>query len=208
MKLFAEKGTTMSDTTKASPQTLEFLRKRRSHPSVTMSEPGPSEDQIADLLTIAARVPDHGKLTPWRFIVYPASDGEKIGGFLAGIYEQKTGPLDTAQRDKELTRFTRAPLVIGVVSCAAEHPKIPLWEQQLSAGAVCMTLVSAAAAAGFVSQWLTEWYAFDEDAGCFLGLKDGERFAGFIHIGTPTQPPVERPRPDISDITSNWTEPN
>lgn len=196
----------MSEMVKGSPEALEFLRKRRSHPSVTMSEPGPDEGQLSDLLTIAARVPDHGKLAPWRFIVYRAPDGEKIGRFLAGLYEKKNGSLDAAQMEKELTRFTRAPIVVGVVSRAADHPKIPLWEQQLSAGAVCMTLVSAAAAAGFASQWLTEWCAFDEDAGAYLGLENGERFAGFIHIGTPTQPPVERARPNLSDITSNWTE--
>lgn len=196
----------MSEFGRGSPQTLEFLRTRRSHPSVTMSAPGPDDAQLTDLLTIAARVPDHGKLAPWRFITYRASQGEKIGAFLSELYARKNGPLDEAQTDKERTRFTRAPVVVGVVSRAAEHPKIPVWEQQLSAGAVCMTLVSAAAAAGFASQWLTEWYAFDEEAGRYLGLQDGEQFAGFIHIGTATQPPVERPRPDLSEITSNWTE--
>lgn len=191
-----------------SPQTLDFLRQRRSHPSVTMSAPGPDEEQLADLLTIAARVPDHGKLVPWRFIVFKADQGEAIGKVLAEMYERKSGPLDDAQREKELTRFTRAPLAVGVVSRAAEHPKIPLWEQQLSAGAVCMTLVTAASAAGFASQWLTEWVAFDAEAGRYLGLQDGERFAGFIHIGTPTQPPFERPRPELSQIISNWTDPS
>lgn len=196
----------MSFTATGLPGALDFMRKRRSHPSVTMAEPAPDEAQLQDLLAIAARVPDHGKLAPWRFIVYRAPAGEMIGGFLCDLYEKQAGPLDQAQRDKERTRFTRAPLVVGVVSCAAEHPKIPLWEQQLSAGAVCMTLLSAALAAGFAAQWLTEWYAFDDEAGQYLGLKAGERFAGFIHMGTPTQTPAERPRPEISEITSNWTE--
>ncbi len=196
----------MSFTAKGSPETLEFLRSRRSHPSVTMTTPGPDEAQLMDLLTIAARVPDHGKLEPWRFILYQGEACERIGSVLCDLYEKQAGPLDDAQQDKELTRFTRAPLVVDVVSCAREHAKIPLWEQQLSAGAVCMNLVSASAAAGFASQWLTEWYAFDEDAARYLGLQTGERFAGFIHIGTAQQPPVERPRPDIFKITSNWTE--
>ena len=189
-----------------SPETLEFLRKRRSHPSVTMSGPGPDENQIEDILTIAVRVPDHGKLAPWRFILYRERQGRKIGETLASLYEDRNGPLDEEQRHKELTRFTRSPLVVGVVSTAATHPKIPVWEQQLSAGAVCMNLVTAAAASGFVSQWLTEWYTFDEEASRFLGAKDGEQFAGFVHIGTPSQPPVERPRPNLPDLISNWIE--
>lgn len=196
----------MPSISSGSPETLEFLRKRRSHPSVTMSEPGPDLAQIEDILTIAARVPDHGKLAPWRFVVYRAEQGGKIGAWLADRYEQKTGPLDADQREKELTRFTRAPVVIGVVSKAGTHPKIPVWEQQLSAGAVCMNLVTAAAASGFVSQWLTEWYSFDEEAATYLGAEEGEQFAGFVHIGTASQPPVERPRPNLSELISNWTE--
>jgi len=190
---------------KRSPDTLAFLRVRRSHPSITMSAPGPSAEQIRDILTIAARVPDHGKLAPWRFILYRADQGQKIGAWLAERYETLNGPLEGEQRDKEMTRFTRSPCVIGVVSQAAEHPKIPVWEQQLSAGAVCMNLISAAAASGFASQWLTEWYSFDNVAARYLGAAAEERFAGFIHIGTATQPPVERPRPNLDDLISNWT---
>ncbi|GAB4521557.1 MAG: nitroreductase [Roseibium sp.] len=196
----------MPSLTTGSPETLAFLKTRRSHPSITMAEPGPDASQISDILTIAARVPDHGKLAPWRFIVYRPEQGRTIGAFLAGRCEQLNGPLDTEQRKKELTRFTRAPLVIGVVSQAAEHPKIPVWEQQLSAGAVCMNLLTAAAATGFASQWLSEWYSFDEEASRYLGAKPGERFAGFVHIGTATQPPVERPRPTLSDLITTWSE--
>jgi len=196
----------MSSFDAGSPETLEFLRKRRSHPSVTMTEPGPDEAQIRDILTIAARVPDHGKLAPWRFVLYRAEQGERIGAFLAALYERKNGPLGDEQRNKELTRFKRGPVVVGVLSRAADHAKIPLWEQELSAGAVCMNLVTAAAASGFASQWLTEWFAFDEEAARYLGAGEGERFAGFVHIGTPSQPPVERPRPELSDLITNWTE--
>ncbi|WP_421983500.1 nitroreductase family protein [Roseibium sp.] len=198
----------MSTFSPRAPGVLDFLRKRRSHPSITMAEPGPNADQIKDLLTIAARVPDHGKLVPWRFILFGAAQGEAVGRRLAAIYEERQGPLDEDQRQKELTRFTRAPIVIGVVSTAAEHPKIPVWEQQLSAGAVCMNLVTAAAAAGFASQWLTEWYSFDMEAARFLGAGDNEQFAGFVHVGTPTQAPVERPRPDLSALVSEWSEDN
>lgn len=192
--------------TSANPPVIQFLQTRRSHPSITMSAPGPDEGQLEQLLEIAARVPDHGKLAPWRFIIYPAGQGERIGAYLASRYEAINGPLDEAQVEKERTRFLRAPVVVGVVSCAAQHPKIPVWEQQMSAGAVCMNLGTAAAASGFVSQWLTEWFAFDDPAAAYLGARAGERFAGFIHIGTPTQIPVERPRPVIADITSTWTE--
>lgn len=196
----------MSTFSPGSPETLEFLRKRRSHPSVTMTEPGPDEEQIADILTIATRVPDHGKLAPWRFIIYRQEQGGAIGERLAEFYEARNGPLDDDQRQKELTRFTRAPIVIGVVSTAATHPKIPVWEQQLSAGAVCMNLVTAAAAAGFASQWLTEWYSFDPEASSFLGAAENENFSGFIHIGTPTQAPVERPRPDLANLVREWSK--
>jgi nitroreductase len=196
----------MSSFITGSPETLDFLRKRRSHPSITMMEPGPNDAQLNDMLTIAARVPDHGKLAPWRFILYPTEQGKKIGEFLAARYEKRNGTLDEAQREKELTRFSRAPVVVGVVSKAAEHSKIPVWEQKLSAGAVCMNLLTAAAASGFASQWITEWYSFDDEASRYLGTRENERFAGFVHIGTPSQAPVERVRPEISEITAIWTE--
>ncbi|MTH99404.1 nitroreductase [Roseibium sp. RKSG952] len=196
----------MSDPASAHPDVISFLSRRRSHPSITMSAPGPDKATLDTILTIAARVPDHGKLAPWRFIVYRSADSVKIGERLAGIVEKRDGPLDEARRAQELGRFGRAPLVVGVVSRAGIHPKIPVWEQELSAGAVCMNLVNAAAASGFAAQWLSEWYAFDEEASRYLGCKENERFAGFIHIGTPTQAPVERPRPEISQITTEWVE--
>lgn len=188
-------------------EALDFLLRRRSHPSVTMTAPGPSETELTDILTAAARVPDHGKLAPWRFVIYRAEQGERIGAKLLEIAEAKEGaPLEDARRQQELTRFTRGPLVVGVVCRAAPHPKIPVWEQELSAGAVCMNLVSAATASGYAVQWISEWYAFDADASRFLGAQDGERFAGFIHIGTPTQAPFERPRPDLTQICTDWSE--
>lgn len=185
---------------------LAFLRARRSHPSVTMSAPGPADDELEGLLTIAARVPDHGKLAPWRFVVFRQDTADRIGEQLASLAQEREGELDAARRFQEQTRFKRAPLVVGVISSAAVHPKIPIWEQQLSVGAVCMNLVTAASAAGYAAQWLTEWYSYDLDASRFLGCRDGERIAGFIHIGTPTQPPVERARPDLKDIVTIWSE--
>ncbi len=188
------------------PEVLDFLLTRRSHPCVTMTIPGPSETELKEILTAAARVPDHGKLAPWRFIIYRSGKSEEIGAKLLEIAEAENGTLDAARREQELTRFSRAPLVVGVVSTAAVHPKIPVWEQELSAGAVCMSLVNAASAAGYASQWLSEWYCFNETAARYLGCGESERFAGFIHIGTPTQAPFERPRPDLADICTEWSE--
>lgn len=188
------------------PEVLEFLLSRRSHPSITMTGPGPSDEVLEKVLTAAARVPDHGKLAPWRFIVYRADSAERIGQKLLELAEARNGPLDEQRKAQELTRFSRAPIVIGVVSTASLHPKIPVWEQELSAGAACMNLVNAAGGAGFAAQWLTEWYSFDDEASRFLGCQEGERFAGFVHIGTPTQAPVERDRPNLSDICSDWSE--
>ncbi|MBD8876592.1 nitroreductase family protein [Roseibium polysiphoniae] len=187
-------------------EALDFLLTRRSHPCVTMTEPGPGESDLRDILTVAARVPDHGKLAPWRFVIYREAKREIIGRKLLEICEAENGPLDEARKEQELSRFSRAPLVIGVISTAAIHPKIPVWEQELSAGAVCMNLVSAASAAGYASQWLSEWYCFHETAARYLGCGEDERFAGFIHIGTPTQAPFERPRPDLADICTDWSE--
>ena len=101
-------------------------------------------------------------------------------------------------------RFAQAPLVVGVLSCPVDHPKIPLWEQQLSAAAVCLNLVHAAHACGFNAQWLTDWFSYDDEAARYLGAGEGERFAGFVHIGTPQVAPVERDRPDVAALTTHW----
>jgi len=189
------------------PEVLEFLSKRRSHAALTISGPAPNEVELEALLNIATRVPDHGKLAPWRFVIYRSdADRTRVGEKLAEFADAKEGGLDAARREQELSRFTRAPLVVGVISCAALHPKIPVWEQELSAGAVCMNLMNAALASGFAAQWLSEWYCFDDEASRFLGCKDGERFAGFIHLGTATQVPAERARPVLADLCSTWSE--
>jgi len=183
---------------------IEYLTKRRSIPAINLAEPAPSADQIAAILTVAARVPDHGKLAPWRFVVYQGDQGATIGAYLEALCLARNPDADAQRLEQERTRFTRAPLVIGVISCAAIHPKIPVWEQQLSAGAVCMNMLHAAHAHGFAGQWITEWFAFDDEAATYLGRAEGEQFAGFIHIGTPTEPPFERGRPDLKVLTTNW----
>ncbi|KJS20417.1 MAG: NAD(P)H nitroreductase [Hoeflea sp. BRH_c9] len=179
-----------------------YLETRRSIPAFQMSEPGPSRAEIEDMLRLASRVPDHGKLTPWRFIVYAGAERERISLELAKVAMAARPDMDAEMIAVEKTRLTRAPVVIAVVSRAAPHVKIPEWEQVLSAGAVCLNLAMAANALGYASNWLTEWFAFDESVYPLLGVSSGERVAGFIHIGTPKMHPGERPRPELADIVT------
>ena len=185
---------------------LNLILNRRSIPAKGLGEPGPDQDTLRTLLTAAARVPDHGKLVPWRFILFEGEFRARAGERLADLWAGREPDAEPDRLLMERTRFSRSPVVVGVVSRAREHVKIPQWEQVLSAGAVCMNLLTAVNAAGYSAQWLTEWCAFDAEAGRILGLQDGERFAGFIHIGTALEPAFERPRPDLQDITTRWTD--
>ena len=181
---------------------LDYLKVRRSTPALQLAEPGPSKGQIEDILRLAVRVPDHGKLAPWRFVVYRGEERVRLGETALRIALEKNPELDLQQQEAERTRFTRAPVVIAVISTAKPHFKIPEWEQVMSAGAVCLNLIFAANASGFAANWLTEWYAFDSRAYPILGVNEGEKVAGFIHIGTPTVPPTERPRPELAEIVT------
>ena len=179
---------------------LDLMRRRRSLPPQGMKGPGPTPDELTSLLQIASRVPDHGKLAPWRFLILQGEARARAGRIAADRLAAKEGALDPQRRALEEARFARAPLVVGVISRAAPHLKIPEWEQILSAGAVCMTLCHAAHAMGFVSAWLTEWCAYDADFCVKLGLAAHEKFAGFIHIGRPDMVSEDRPRPALADI--------
>ncbi|MCM2474848.1 nitroreductase [Rhizobium sp. CG5] len=181
---------------------VDYLKIRRSMPAFQMCEPGPSRAEIEDMLQLAVRVPDHGKLAPWRFIVYRGAQRVEIGEQLLAMALAKKPDLSAEMIEVERNRFTRAPVVIAVVSTAAPHGKIPEWEQVMSAGAVCLNLLMAANAHGYFSNWLTEWFAYDSDAHPLLGITAGEKVAGFIHIGSSTFPVVERPRPAIEDVTT------
>lgn len=183
-------------------KTLELLRTRRSVAPHLLGGPGPTAEELDLLLTVAARVPDHGRLTPWRFIVIEGEARHRIGEAIAAAYRADDPAGETTKVDNERGRLARAPLVVAVVSRAGPHVKIPEWEQTMSAGAVCMNLVIAANAMGFATSWLTEWYAFDRRILDVLGLAPDENIAGFIHIGRPTTPPVERPRPVLSEIVT------
>jgi len=183
-------------------EALDLLKTRRSVKPIEMTGPSPSSTEIDTLLTVASRVPDHGKLTPWRFIVFSGDARLSVGEKIAAVF-RKNNPQATAdQIEFETKRLARAPLVIAVVSRAAPHAKIPEWEQLMSAGAAAMNLVTAAHAQGFVAAWLSEWYAYDRDVLDALGLEPHERIVGFVHIGRPVKPPEDRPRPPLSDIVT------
>lgn len=184
---------------------IEFLKARRSMPAFQMKEPGPSKAEIEEILTLTSRVPDHGKLAPWRFIVMTGDARKEITAELAAIAKADKPDLSDEMVKVEETRFLRAPVVIAVVSTAGPHAKVPEWEQIMSAGAVCLNMVIAANALGYVSNWLTEWMAFDERAHGIIGVKPGEKVAGFIHIGSTDFPVVERPRPVLADIVT-WRD--
>jgi nitroreductase len=184
---------------------LKLLTTRRSFKAAELGEPGPSAVEIDTLLTIASRVPDHGKLTPWRFIVFEGEARRAAGAVIAATFRKKYPDAKPEQVEAERGRLLRAPLVIAVVSRAAPHGKIPEWEQVLSAGAAAMSLVLAAHALGYGANWITEWYAYDRAVLDALGLKPHERIAGFVHIGRPPGPPEDRPRPPLTEIVTRFS---
>jgi nitroreductase len=183
---------------------LELLKTRASVPSIGLGEPGPGEAEITEILTIASRVPDHGKLVPWRFILYRGHGRTILGERLMGIHQRKEPGLPAAVYEQDRMRFAHAPLVVGVISRAGPHVKIPEWEQVLSSANAAFSIVLAAHALGFSAQWLTSWAAYDEEAKAVLGVRPEERVAAFVHIGTPKVPPFQRPRPALTDIVTEW----
>jgi len=186
------------------PDAIELLKIRRSVKPREMIAPGPSPAELDTILTIGARVPDHGKLTPWRFIVFEGDARVRAGELIAKVFAAKNPQATPAEIEVEKKRLTDAPLVIGVVSFTRPHPKVPPWEQELSAGASAMNIVTAATALGYGACWLTGWFAFDRDVLEALGLKAEEKLAGFIHIGTPSKPSEDRPRPALSELVTRF----
>jgi nitroreductase len=184
---------------------LRLLETRRSASAKSMSGPGPSPEQLERLLGIASRVPDHGKLTPWRFIVFEGDALERAGEVLVKRYAQLHPGHGEETLSQQRQMFSRAPCVVAIVSnTVADHPKIPEWEQVLSAGAVCQNLVVAATAMGLGAQWITGWFAFDEDVLSAFGLAEGERIAGYIYLGTPVEAQGDRPRPVPASLTTRY----
>ncbi len=184
---------------------IDTLLTRRSVLAANLCEPGPSDGDLEQLLQAAHRVPDHGKIGPWRFIVFKGASRAQFGKVLKARFAELNPDAKEKLLEFESERFTRAPLVIGVVSSPVEH-KVPTWEQELAVGAVCQNLLLAATALGFSGQWLTEWYAFDEAINTELGLQSSERMAGFIYIGSATEAPTERVRPSLEERVSYWGE--
>ena len=184
--------------------TIDFLKTRRSVKPREMSGPGPSPAELDTILTIGARVPDHGKLAPWRFIVFEGDARLRAGEVIAAALARSKPDATTADLEAARNSLMEAPLVIAVVSTIKPHPKVPPWEQQLSAGASCMNIVSAATALGYGANWLTGWYAFDRDVMDALGLAANEKIAGFIHIGKPTKPNEDRPRPVLAELVTRF----
>jgi nitroreductase len=184
---------------------LAFLRTRKSASAKAMTGPGPTAAQLAEMLQLAVRVPDHGKLAPWRFISFAGAVRGQLGAHFKARWQElhpEHGP--------EILAFVagmleRAPLAVAVVSTAATHPKIPVWEQQMSAAAVCFNLVLAAQALGFDAQWQSDWIAYDEKAKAAMGVKPEEAVAGIIYIGKTSAPLEDRPRPDAAALHTVWS---
>lgn len=185
---------------KATPEVLRFLSLRRSTSALTLTDPAPSETELQMLLRIASRAPDHGKLTPWRFIVL---EGEGKARFAERL-ERLAGDRGDAAAAAKLGKLKTPPLCVAVIS-SPKPGAIPEWEQLLSAGAVCTTLTYATLAMGYGANWITDWYAYDREACAILGLEAEERVAGYILIGAPREPPLERERPDPATLAIRWT---
>ncbi len=185
-----------------SAEMQDRLARRRSAPAQALTAPGPSRAEIEHILLLGARTPDHGKLFPWRFVVMGPESRADLAAALTPLAARQADPGKAA---KVLSKLTAPPLTLLVLSVPIPGHKVPEWEQQLSAGAVCMNLEHAANALGYAASWITDWYSYDPDALALLGVGTGERVAGFIHIGTLAEPPLERPRPDISALTI-WRE--
>lgn len=184
----------------ASPETVAFLERRRSASALTLAAPGPDEASLERILTIAARAPDHGKLHPWRFVVL---GGAAKAEFISGLEAIAAARPDATKATAKLGKIKAPPLTVAVVSRLVPGDIDP-WEQELSAGAVCTLMILAAQALGFGANWITDWYAYDDAALRLLGCAADERVAGYIHIGTPTEPPLERVRPVLGEVAGEW----
>jgi len=186
------------------PPALHALDARRSVPAKQLGEPGPDAATLMRMLTSAVRVPDHGKLVPYRFLRLAGDARHSLGAFLAERALQRDPQASAAQLDKDRQRFSHAPLIITVIASPRPSPKVPEAEQLMTAGCVCFALLQAAQALGFGAQWLTAWMAFDPAVHAHLGLAEGEQIAGFIHIGTPKTEVPERERPDPAALLQDW----
>ncbi len=188
-----------------SAETLRLLALRRSTPVLMLREPGPSAADLDMLLRLAMRVPDHRKLEPWRVLIIEGDARRRLGDYFAAARHLRQPQAAPADLDEERRLPLRAPVILAVVSAPTHDPKkTPVWEQQLSAGALCQTLMIAANAMGWAACWITEDAAYDSHVHAALGMKPGEQIAGFIYLGTAKEHPVERQRPDMAEKAVRW----
>jgi nitroreductase len=191
-------------TSASQTRALAQLLERRSVPARLLGEPGPDPAQLQAMLAAAVRVPDHGRLTPWRFLRIQGAARDALGELLVRLTRERAPDSPESALDKERRRFSHAPLVIVVIATPLVGHKVPEIEQLLSGGSVCFGLLQAAQALGFGAQWLTGWAAYDAQVQAALGLEPGERILGFIHVGTPREPAPGRERPDPLQRLQDW----
>ncbi len=195
----------MSELNVRDKDTIDFLLTRRSIHIRTMEGPGPDDAALKKILEAGMRVPDHGRLTPWRFLVIRGDARKTLGDRIGEIYRAKTPDAIDEQVEIERERLMRASIVVAVVSKVAKEHKIPVWEQVLSSGAACQNILIAALSMGYAAMWVTEWYSYNADFKAALGLAPDDQIAGFVYLGSEGGPVEERARPSYDDIVSEWT---
>jgi nitroreductase len=185
---------------------MKLLLTRRSSDVKKLTSPGPGKEDLEQILTIATRVPDHGKLAPWKILLLEKPGQKKLGQLCAKLFlkQYPDAAGDKKLVEHEQNRFARAPLVIAVLSTPKESAKAPVWEQEMSAGAVCMNILHACHALGYGAKWLSEWPAFRSEVVKALGGKPTDKIAGFLYIGTKTEEPDDRDRPKLADVVSEF----
>ncbi|UZW56777.1 nitroreductase [Sphingobium sp. JS3065] len=182
---------------------LSLLQTRRSGKPRDLIAPGPDEGQLRTILEVAQRTPDHGKLSPWRFVIVPPEKRETLASLLETAYRAEKPDAGRLEIEAMHQFAHQAPALVVALSAPVEDSKIPLWEQQLSAGAAIMNLLHATHALGFAGGWLTGWPSYNEDVRAAFA-SGRERIAGFVFIGTPGKEQEERPRPEYDNIVSIW----
>ena len=187
-----------------SQETREFLALRRSANKACLGSPGPTPSQLDDIIAAATRVPDHRRLAPWKFIVFEGDARGQFGDAAAEVQRSEEPGLDAGAYAFTAELLMRAPTVVAIISSPTEDGRTPVWEQELSVGAVCHNLLLAANAAGWAGCWLTEWIAFSQGINRLLGLESHERVAGFMYLGTATMNPQERARPETAQLITRW----
>ncbi len=187
-----------------SEDAVALLWRRRSTPADFLGEPGPDVETLRAILTIAARAPDHRRVVPFRFVVFEGEARAAFGDVLADAFARDNPDAEEKRIECERHRFLRAPVVVAVISSINAGHKTPVWEQTLTAGAVCQNMLIAASAFGFAAQWITEWYAFHDRINQALSMTDEENIAGYIYMGTAKEDPRERARPALDDIVKRY----